>query len=244
MTWDDALQKLPMQRQLLHIAVFNLVCWNFQLLLFLKPSYIVSLALYKQVLLQLQKQRIGMVALKELKAVAALHSMFGGSYTHIAAIIFNTFEAATLLLCLCSHPDFPFDLGDDHTDTLGIKVKFTYKKAMQAAEQAVNCLQMLAEPSDMAAPGACVAAQLFAKAARVKRSPSPVAPAGSSPGSFGASPHPTTMGIDEGQKQWPSLDHADPVLMTDIFSSMVHEDADPKPQLSSLEFPMLRGAGH
>ena len=116
---------------------------------------------------------------------------------------------------------------------------------MQAAEQAVNHLQMLAELSDMAASRARVAAQLFAKAARAKQLPSPVAPAGSSiTDSLGAPPHPTTIGIDEGQEQWPSLDHADPVLMTDIFSSMVHEDADPKPQLSSLEFPMLWGAGH
>lgn len=184
-----------------------------------------------------------MAALKELEAVATLHSMFGGSYTRFAAIIFNTFEAATLLLCLCSHADFPFNQGDDNTEVLGIKAKLTYRKAMQAAEQAVNRLQMLAEFSNMAASGARVAAQLFAKAVRVKQkqSPSPVVPAGSSADSLWAPPYSTTMGVDEGQKQWPSLEHTDPVLMTDIFSSMAQEDADPRLQLSSLEFPMLLG---
>ena len=121
MTWDNALPKLPMQRQLLHIAIFDSVCWNFRPLLFLKFNQIRSLAPYKQVLLQSQKCRIGMAALKELEAVATLHSMFGGSYTRFAAIIFNTFEAATLLLCLCTHADFPFNQGDDNTEVLGIK---------------------------------------------------------------------------------------------------------------------------
>lgn len=106
MTWDE-----------LHITVFDSVCWNFWLLLFLKLSYIMSLAPYKQVLLQSQKQRIGMAALKELEAVATLYLTFGGSYTCFAAIIFNTFKAATLLLYLCSHSYFPFDLGNNHRHT-------------------------------------------------------------------------------------------------------------------------------
>lgn len=241
-TWDNTLPKLPMQRQLLHIAIYDSVCWNFRSILFFKPDYIASLPLYKQVLLQSQKRRIGLASLKELEAVASLHSMFGGSYTRFAAIIFNTFEAATLLLCLCSHADFPFDQGDEKTDILGIKAKFTYRKAMQAAEQAVKRLQMLGELSDMAASGARVIAQLFAKASQTKQSPSPAAPTASSSSSLWTPPYSTTMGIDDGQEQWLSLEHTDPVLMTDMLSSMTQEGIDPKLQLSSLEFPMLWGS--
>ncbi|KAJ6151654.1 hypothetical protein N7470_007251 [Penicillium chermesinum] len=77
--WDNALPKLPMQRQLLHIAIFDSVCWNFRPLLSLKPDQIAELAPYKQVLLQSQKRRLGMAAVKVLEAVTALHLMFGGS---------------------------------------------------------------------------------------------------------------------------------------------------------------------
>ncbi|KKZ63382.1 hypothetical protein EMCG_02313 [[Emmonsia] crescens] len=239
-TWDSALPKLPMQRELLHIAIFDSVCWNFRPLLLLKPSYIASLPPYKRVLLQSQKLRLGLAALKELEAVTALHSMFGGSYTRFAAIIFNTFEATVLLLCLCTHADFPFDQGDENTDILGMKAKLAYKRAMQVAEQAINRLQMLAELSDMAASGARVAAQLFAKAVRAKQSLNQGAPAVSSTNSLWTPLDSASMeAIDDVQEQWRFLDQADPALTTEMFSSMVQKDSFPNFQVSPLEIPIL-----
>ena len=180
-----------------------------------------------------------MAALKELEAVTALHSMFGGSYTRFAAIIFNTFEAAVLLLSLCSHVDFPFDQGDGNTNVLGVQIKLTYKKAMQAAEQAIGRLQMLAELSDMAAAGARVAAQVFAKAAKSKESRSPVAPAGLFDTPFWQFANSANMGTAEDLGPCLPLEQADPVLMSDIFSSTAQEDSYSKFLLSSFDFPMV-----
>lgn len=241
--WDNVLLKLPMQRQLLRIAIFDSVCWNFRPLLLLKPDHIAGLAPYKQVLLQSQKRRLGMAALKELEAVTALHSMFGGSYTRFAAIIFNTFESAVLLLCLCCHVDFPFDQGDENTNVLGIQANLTYKKAMQVAQQAIDRLQLLAELSDMAASGARVAAQLFAKAAKTKQSPDPVAPGASTNTPFWQLPYSANMGTDDGLDPRSSLEQADPVLMSDIFSWTAQGDSYSKLSSSSFEFPMLWGGG-
>lgn len=98
-----------MQRQLLQIAIFDSICWNFRPLLLLKPTQIARLAPYKQVLLQSQKQWLALAAIKELESVTALHAMFGSSHTLFAAIVFNTFEAAVLLLSLCCNGDFLLD---------------------------------------------------------------------------------------------------------------------------------------
>ncbi|OQD92658.1 hypothetical protein PENSOL_c039G04710 [Penicillium solitum] len=240
-TLDKAIPKLPMQRQLLYIAIFDSICWNFRPLLLLKPNQVARLAPYKRVLLRSQKQRLGMAALKVLEAVATLHTMFGGSYTRFSAIIFNSFEPAILLLNLCSNADFPFDQDDHSTDLMGIKVKMTYRIAIQAVEQAIHRLQMLADLSDMAASGARVATLLFARCVQPKQSPSPLALTSSVSGSLGSTQFPTPIERYGEQEKWPSLEVGDHSLMPDNFSSMVQEHSFPSPQLSSLEFPMLWG---
>ncbi|KAL2699710.1 Transcription factor XilB [Penicillium crustosum] len=240
-TLDKAIPKLPMQRQLLHIAIFDSICWNFRPLLLLKPNQVASLAPYKRVLLRSQKQRLGMAALKVLEAVATLHAMFGGSYTRFSAIIFNSFEPAILLLNLCSNADFPFDQDDHSTDLMGIKVRMTYRIAMQAVEQAIRRLQMLADLSDMAASGARVATLLFARCVQPKQSPSPLALTSSGSGSLGSTQVPTPIERYGEQEKWPSLEAVDHYLMPDNFSSMAQEHSFPSPQLSSLEFPTLWG---
>lgn len=240
-TLDKAIPKLPMQRQLLYIAIFDSICWNFRPLLLLKPNQVASLAPYKRVLLRSQKQRLGMAALKVLEAVATLHAMFGGSYTRFSAIIFNSFEPAILLLNLCSNADFPFDQDNHSTDLMGIKVRLTYRIAMQAVEQAIHRLQMLADLSDMAASGARVATLLFARCVQPKQSSSPLALTLSVSGSLGPTQFPNPIERYGEQEKWPSLEAGDPYLMPDNFSSMTQEDSFPSPQLSSLEFPMLWG---
>ncbi|KAJ5197411.1 hypothetical protein N7449_007890 [Penicillium cf. viridicatum] len=240
-TLDKAIPKLPMQRQLLYIAIFDSICWNFRPLLLLKPNQVASLAPYKRVLLRSQKQRLGMAALKVLEAVATLHTMFGGSYTRFSAIIFNSFEPAILLLNLCSNADFPFDQDNHSTDLMGIKVRLTYRIAMQAVEQAIHRLQMLADLSDMAASGARVATLLFARCVQPKQSSSPLALTLSVSGSLGPTQFPNPIERYGEPEKWPSLEAGDPYLIPDNFSSMAQEDSFPSPQLSSLEFPMLWG---
>lgn len=189
--WDTQLPKLSMQRQLLHITIFDFIAWNFRPLLLLNQSQITQLPAYKQVLLQSQKQKLAQAAVEELTAVSNLHSMFGGGHTRFAAIIFNSFEASVLLLTLLSRPDFPFDQTEENHDILGRQVtKLTRNKAMQAVEKALNRLQILSGVSDMAAAGARVVSQLFAQASRFSESAPPAIIPGLSntselfPGSF------------------------------------------------------------
>ncbi|KAJ5834328.1 hypothetical protein N7447_000354 [Penicillium robsamsonii] len=237
-TLDQALPKLPMQRQLLYLEIFDSICWNFRPLLLLKPNQVASLAPYKKVLLRSQKQRLGMAALKVLEAVTALHTMVGGSHTRFSAIIFNS-EPAILLLNLCSHADFPFDQDDNSPNLMGIKVRMTYQIAMQAVEQAIRRLQMLAELSDMSASGARVAIQLFVRTLQAKQPSSPLALSSSVSGSLGPARSPTPIGMYGEQEKWPSLEAGDPYSMPDNLFSMAQQDSFPNPQFSSLDFPML-----
>jgi hypothetical protein len=87
---------------------FRLSLLEFQIAFVTEPHQILELAPYKQALLQSQKRKLHMAPVQELESATAFHSMFGGSYARFAAIIFNTFEAAVLLLCRCCHIDFPF----------------------------------------------------------------------------------------------------------------------------------------
>ncbi|OQE47076.1 hypothetical protein PENCOP_c001G00335 [Penicillium coprophilum] len=243
-TFDMTLSKLPMQRQLLYIARFDSICWNFRPLLLLKPDQVARLAPYKRVLLRSQKRRLGMAALKVLEAVATLHKMFGGSYTRFSAIIFNSFEPAILLLNLCGHADFPFDQEEQSTTLMGIKIRMTYQTTMQAVEQAIHRLQMLAELSDMAASGARVATQLFARTVQAKQSSSPLAPTSSVSGSLGPLQCLTSIRMCGEQESWESLEAEDPYSMPDTFFPMTQEESFPHSQLSSLDFPMLRGESY
>ncbi|EQL32844.1 hypothetical protein BDFG_05093 [Blastomyces dermatitidis ATCC 26199] len=245
MTWDISLPNLPMQRQLLYIAIYDSLYWNFRTVLLLKPGYIDSLHPYKRVLVQSQKQRLGLAAMKTLEAVTTLHSMFGVSCTRFAVIIFNTFEATVLLLYLCAHADFPFEQGDRNTDILGVKLKLTYQRAIQVSRQAVNRLQMLAEMSEMAASGAEVTAQLFIKGVRARQLQSPGTAAPASPDTSWKPPdQPTMEAINDIQDQWGFLEQENPVLTTDMFSSILQDDSFSNLQQSSLEIPMAwRGTG-
>ncbi|KAA8645828.1 hypothetical protein EYZ11_010711 [Aspergillus tanneri] len=234
--WDARLPKLPMQRQLLHIAIFDSICWNFRPLLLLKPAQIARLVPYKQVLLQSQKKRLALAALVELEAVTTLHAMFGGSHTRFAAIIFNTFEAAVLLLGLCGHRDFPFDQGDEDTVILGVKAgRLTRGKALQAAEQALRRLQMLAEVSEMAATGAHVVTQLFIKATQEQASES-VTPMGSSGSSSWPGPLLNLLGLDDDAGNWASAETANPSWMSESIPKIAQDDSYSVLQESRLGF--------
>ncbi|KAL2866906.1 uncharacterized protein BJX67DRAFT_354362 [Aspergillus lucknowensis] len=225
--WDDDLPKLPMQRELLHIAIFDSVCWNFKPLLLLTPSQIETMPPYKQVLLQSQKQRLALAAIKELDAISTLHSMFGSSHTRFAAIIFNSFETSVLLLTLCLHQDFPFEQRGEQPDILGLNVrKLTRHKAIQSVEKSLARLQMLAEISDMAASGARIVSQLFvrATAARSDGTPKPTTPTPVMSSTFPRWQEPSLdfLGLDRGSGEWVPRDLSNTALPDFVDSGNVY----------------------
>lgn len=222
--WDADLPKLPMQRQLLHIAIFDSICWSFRPLLLLKSAQIARLAPYKQVLLQSQKRRLALAALKVLEAVTSLHTMFGGSHTRFAAIIFNTFEAAVLLLGLCCHGDCIFDHGEESTVLLGVKAgRLTRDRALQVAEQALRRLQMLASVSEMAASGAHVVTQLFIRATQEPAS-EPLIPTASSESSSWPGSLLNLLGLDDYAGDRTSAERADSSWVPESIPTMARDD--------------------
>ncbi|KAI9752219.1 MAG: hypothetical protein M4579_005722 [Chaenotheca gracillima] len=168
--WDERMQMLPLQRQILHITIFDTLCYNFRPVLLREPSQVQSLPVYKQVLLSSQRKALAVAALKVLDGVANLHAMLGGSHTRFAGIIFPTFEAAVLLVGLCMEVDFSGD-GDDgppgllDIDPLGSgKAGLTRERCYQAAHDALARLRTLAEVSNMAEAGARTLDRLLTKA--------------------------------------------------------------------------------
>lgn len=230
--WDRCLPKLAMQRQLLHICIFDSICWNFRPLLLLLPSQIACLAPYKQVLLQSQKEVLAIAALTELEAISALYSMFNGCHTRFGAIIFCTFEASVLLLTLCTHKDFPVDEEVNSRHILGLKGgRLTRKRFIQAAEKGLDRLQMLAEVSDMAAAGARTLAQLFINVSRDVESVSPI----TSKEPDWNTPFSDLLGVNCDTGYSASSEYSNSSVMTEPFSMMAPEDSCSSLQLSSLD---------
>jgi len=169
--WDEQLPKLPLQRQMLHVAIFDSLCHNFRPVLLREPSQVHSLPAYKQVLITSQKRALAAAALKMLDGVSKLHAMLGRSHTRFAAIILPTFEAAVVLVSLTMDRQFPgASLGEDgplrtlDVDPLGWeRAHLTRDCCRQAAQEALARLEMLAEVSNMAKAGAGALARLIMK---------------------------------------------------------------------------------
>jgi hypothetical protein len=169
--WDERLQKLPLQRQILHVAIFDSVCHNFRPVLLLENSLLQSLPIYKQVLAASQRRALAAAALKMLDGVSKLHALLGRSYTRLAAIIMPTFEAGVVLVSLLMDVQFPdSNLGDDTSlRTLDVdplawaKAHLTRERCRRATQEALARLEMLAEVSNMAKVGASTLARLVAK---------------------------------------------------------------------------------
>lgn len=205
--WDNRLPKIPMQRQLLHICIFDSICWNFRPLLLLKPCQIECLAPYKQVLLQAQKKLLAIAALKELETISALHSMFNNCHTRFGVIIVNTFEASVLLLAICTHADFLTDQEDTPDQFLGLEEsRLTRNRLMQAVKKGLDRLKTLAEVSEIASSGARTLSQLFANATRDVEMVS-------------------IMGYDYDLGYSTSFDPSDSSLMTEPLLNMATEDS-------------------
>ncbi|KAK3933640.1 hypothetical protein QBC46DRAFT_401584 [Diplogelasinospora grovesii] len=169
--WDERLPKLPMQRQLLHIAIFEFLCWNFRPTLLQQPDQVNLFPGYKQILIAHNKRALAVAALNLLQAVSTLHMLMGGSHTRFPGIIVPTFEAAVPLLCLCADQSFPGDIAEGRSHTIGMKTdplgvrvsNVTRAECMQAARDALSSLQNLAEVSNMAEVGAWTLARLIGR---------------------------------------------------------------------------------
>ncbi|MCJ1431697.1 hypothetical protein MMC27_001052 [Xylographa pallens] len=232
--WDERLPALPMQRQLLWMAIFDSVCWNFRQVLLLEPSYVLSLPPYKQVLLLSQKMALAMAALHVLQAVSALHAMLGASHTRYTGIIFHTFEAAVILVGLCLDPDFPGDAGDGPpraitTDPLGIRTaSLTQERCMQAVQDGLNRLRMLADVSNMAEAGARTLARLLGRPTRA----SAVSHA------LEGSNCVQSWSSDSDEVCWSSLEHLDPNQLGGMLPAAVSEDWYPNLDLFPIGFDL------
>ena len=240
--WDTHTTKLAMQRQLLHISIFDSVCWNYRPLLMLKPTDIAAMAPYKQVLLQSQREKLALAALKELEAISNLHSMLGGAHTRFGGIIFNTFEAAVLLLCLRANGDLPFE----HTSTidlLGLRAnRPTRQSVLQGAEMALRRLEMLAQISEMAALGARVVTKLFAKATRSNSSSDSGTPVSVRTNSSWPSSFSTLTSFEENTfGQWASSEQSSQTWVAELLSSTSHDERIS--ESSSLAFNVQQNGG-
>ncbi|RYC61058.1 hypothetical protein CHU98_g5136 [Xylaria longipes] len=167
--WDSRLPKLCLQRQILHMAIFDSICYNFRAVLLQNPSQIELLPGYKQVLLSSHKKVLASAALKVLECGSTLHDMMGGSHNRYPGMVIPTFEAAVPLLWLCAESNFPGDTMDVSltTGTLHplstVMAHLSRHACMQAAKGAVDRLQVLAELSKPAEVGARALAFLIAR---------------------------------------------------------------------------------
>lgn len=233
--WDDRLPILPLQRQLLHMKIFDSVCWNFRPALLIQPHHIIGLPQYKRVLLSSQKRALALAALSVLEAVSALHAMLGASHTRFSGIIFHTFEAAVLLVCLCLDLDFPDDGGDRRhssssiADPLDGGAIVTRDLCIQAAGDALSRLRMLADVSNMAEAGARTLDRILGRATGVVMAHTSGARTPGEP-SYAQLPKP---GVNIAQ--WPSFEQ-DTSPLGELLSATASEDSYSNWEMLAIEF--------
>jgi len=158
--WDETSRHLPLQRQMLHTAIFESLCQNYRGLIFCEMNQIQNVPAYKKALLSSQKKALAVAALKVLDEISKLHAMLGGSQTRFPGIVLPTFEAAVLLIAVCEDAEFPAVSveGSLHThkiDPLGAGTWYlSRERCVQATRDALARLRILAEVSAMAEEGA------------------------------------------------------------------------------------------
>ncbi|KAI0103932.1 hypothetical protein GGR51DRAFT_561312 [Nemania sp. FL0031] len=178
--WDKRHKKLPLLRQLLHISIFDWLCWHFRPLLLHRLDNGQKNQPYKRLLLSSQKRSLAVAALQVLCSVGTLHRLLGGSHTRFTGIITPTFEAAVILACLYLDPNFPDD-NNLHASEISVEestsndplhmhfAKVTRPICFQVVQDALGRLRMLAEVSSVAEVGAQSLGQLMEKMAAVCR---------------------------------------------------------------------------
>jgi len=175
-TWDEQMHRLPLQRHMLHVAIFDSLCHNLRPVLLLEAGQIQSLPAYKQVLVASQRRALAAAALKMLDSVSKLHALLGRSHTRLAAIILPTFEAAVILGSLTMDVQFPGPTTanttnqrleneqNGHNDPLvWDSAHISRERCWRAAQEALTQLEMLAVLSTMAKASARTLTRLMAK---------------------------------------------------------------------------------
>jgi hypothetical protein len=166
--------KLPLQRKLLHSAIYDSIYWNFRPLLLTQP---VPLPVYKSLILGSQKRKLAAAALLALASVKQLHELLGSCHTRFAGIIFTTFEAAVLLVFIYTDPSFEENCPTQYllppdtlrADPLQATLSHTTRSScMQAVQGALKRLKMLAEVSSMADVAATTLSELLNKASEAR----------------------------------------------------------------------------
>ncbi|ORY72187.1 uncharacterized protein BCR38DRAFT_494240 [Pseudomassariella vexata] len=161
-TWDKRHPKLPLLRQMLHIAIYHSLCWSFRPLLWTLQDTD-RLPKFKQVLLYSQKRAMAVAALHVLDAVGTLHRFLGGSHSRIIGLIIPTFEAAALLVCLCLDVEFPEEYGGEPGPGKINRIDPLRTSLIEAVQNALRRLRMLADVSSVAEVGAQSLEGLVAK---------------------------------------------------------------------------------
>ncbi|KAK4194566.1 hypothetical protein QBC40DRAFT_290557 [Triangularia verruculosa] len=172
-TWDSDFPKLPLQRKLLHMAIYDSILWIFRPLLLRKPSPIPP---YKSLMLSWQKRKLAATALHALEAVAQFHTLLQTCHTRLASIVFTTFESAILLVFLGTDPNFPEDCPQQHlpppgtlkSDPLQAAIcKVSLALTLQGIQGALKRLQMLAEANSMAEAAAATLIRAMKRASEL-----------------------------------------------------------------------------
>jgi hypothetical protein len=172
--WDMHIPKLPLQRKLLHMAVYESICWNFRPLL---VGQIGTLNAHKSMLLTLQKRKLAAAALHVLDSTTQVQTLFGGCLTRISGLVFSIFEAAVLLVSLSMDPTFPEEIPEHHipppgpleTNPLHRRMYIvTQLGCLEAAEGSHQRLRVLSAASSMADVGASTLAKLLDRASELR----------------------------------------------------------------------------
>jgi hypothetical protein len=178
--WDKELPRLPLQRQMFHLAIFESIYQNFRPVLLSDPGQVLNLPAYKQVLLASQQHTLAFAALKTLDCVSNLHTLLGRSHTRFPNIIMPTFEAAVVLCSLVMDTQFlrsPSIGSTNANENLSLeneqkghvdplvweRAHVTRESCRRAIQDALARLEMLAEVSNMAKICARTLARLIAK---------------------------------------------------------------------------------
>lgn len=165
--WDTQLSVLPKQRELLHISIFESLCYNFRSALLQNPRQAQNLPKYRQVLLVYQRRRLAVAALNVLRCTASLHALMGGSQTRFPDIIRPIFEAAVLLISIPMGQGFFEGVENKSYSSLRIDpleagiANLDQDECIRAVRDALARLQMLGEVSHMAKMGAQALLQLL-----------------------------------------------------------------------------------
>jgi hypothetical protein len=165
--WDAQLSVLPKQRALLHISIFESLCYNLRSALLQNPRQTQNLPKYKQVLLVSQRRALAVAALRVLKCASSLHALIDGSQTRFPDIIRPIFEAAVLLVHVSMDRSLFEGIENRRYSSSRIDpletgmASLKQEECMKAIRDALARLQMLAEVSRMAEMSAQALLQLL-----------------------------------------------------------------------------------